>query len=293
MYERRGDELYPGVLNDLDDYGVPAFEIRGDEAYPSIYNNRHTYGLPAFELRDGEWEPTPYNDVDDDTYVSDTAGDQSEDSSPYRAPSDRETEEAAGAAMAVGVLAVLGLGAAAVNARRRRRERKAQAHVGYPLASQQWQSYHPASAAPAGWYDCSGVQRYWDGRQWAPPHPATTQVHVETSGQVNGMSAAPGWYPVLGGRRYWDGQRWTGRHYPDPIAPFAPYGRSPLRPATPPSQALLIGSWVVTLMTCGYMLPWAIAATRGRPDVQQIGLVNAFLGWTVIGWFVPLVQALS
>ena len=52
MYERRGDEVYPSVHNDVDDYGVPAFEIRGDAVYPSVHNDRYDFGLPAFELRD-------------------------------------------------------------------------------------------------------------------------------------------------------------------------------------------------------------------------------------------------
>ena len=39
------------------------------------------------------------------------------------------------------------------------------------------------------------------------------------------------------------------------------------------------------------MLPWAIAATRGRSNQAAIGLINVFLGWTFIGWIVALVMA--
>jgi hypothetical protein len=39
------------------------------------------------------------------------------------------------------------------------------------------------------------------------------------------------------------------------------------------------------------MLPWAIAATRGRSNQAAIGLINLFLGWTFIGWIVAIVMA--
>jgi hypothetical protein len=39
------------------------------------------------------------------------------------------------------------------------------------------------------------------------------------------------------------------------------------------------------------MLPWAIAATRGKSNQAAIGLLNLLLGWTLIGWVVALVMA--
>ncbi|MFT3851818.1 MAG: superinfection immunity protein [Ilumatobacteraceae bacterium] len=39
------------------------------------------------------------------------------------------------------------------------------------------------------------------------------------------------------------------------------------------------------------MLPWAIAATRGRSNQASIGLINFFLGWSLIGWIVAMVMA--
>jgi hypothetical protein len=53
----------------------------------------------------------------------------------------------------------------------------------------------------------------------------------------------------------------------------------------------VIVAWVLTVLTLGYMLPWAIAATRGKANAGAIGLVNLLLGWTVIGWIVALVMA--
>ena len=50
-------------------------------------------------------------------------------------------------------------------------------------------------------------------------------------------------------------------------------------------------AWVLTVLTGGYLLPWAIAATRGKSNSGTIALVNLLLGWTVVGWVVALVMA--
>jgi hypothetical protein len=52
-----------------------------------------------------------------------------------------------------------------------------------------------------------------------------------------------------------------------------------------------IVAWIVAVISFGYMLPWAIAATRGKSNAMSIGLLNFLLGWTVIGWIVALVMA--
>lgn len=48
---------------------------------------------------------------------------------------------------------------------------------------------------------------------------------------------------------------------------------------------------VVTILTVGYMLPWAIAAVR---DVKHWGVfwLNLLLGWTILGWILALVLSL-
>jgi hypothetical protein len=56
-------------------------------------------------------------------------------------------------------------------------------------------------------------------------------------------------------------------------------------------QALL--AWVATFFTCGYLMPWAIATTRGKANAQLIGAINFFAGWTVVGWFVALAMAVG
>ncbi len=40
-----------------------------------------------------------------------------------------------------------------------------------------------------------------------------------------------------------------------------------------------------------YFLPSIIAAFRGKRDVLAIFLLNLFLGWSIIGWFVALIWA--
>jgi hypothetical protein len=50
-------------------------------------------------------------------------------------------------------------------------------------------------------------------------------------------------------------------------------------------------AWIAAVITLGYMLPWAIAATRGRSNQAAIGVVDLLLGWTLIGWIVALVMA--
>jgi hypothetical protein len=50
-------------------------------------------------------------------------------------------------------------------------------------------------------------------------------------------------------------------------------------------------AWIFAILTLGYLLPWAIAATRGRSNSAAIALVNFFVGWTLIGWIAALVMA--
>lgn len=55
--------------------------------------------------------------------------------------------------------------------------------------------------------------------------------------------------------------------------------------------AVVVIAWVVAVLTFGYMLPWAIAATRGKSNHAAVAIVNFFLGWSLIGWVVALVMA--
>lgn len=52
-------------------------------------------------------------------------------------------------------------------------------------------------------------------------------------------------------------------------------------------------AWILTILSVGYMLPWAIAATRGKSNAGAIGWINLLLGWTAVGWIIALVMACS
>lgn len=59
----------------------------------------------------------------------------------------------------------------------------------------------------------------------------------------------------------------------------------------PPNTVVTVVAWVVTVLTGLYMLPWAIAATRGKANQWGVFAGNLLLGWTVVGWIVALVLA--
>lgn len=50
-------------------------------------------------------------------------------------------------------------------------------------------------------------------------------------------------------------------------------------------------AWIIAVVSLGYMLPWAIAATRGKANAGAVGWLNLLLGWTGIGWIIALVMA--
>ena len=112
----------------------------------------------------------------------------------------------------------------------------------------------------------------------------------------------------------WDGRqwlRWTGAGWVPAAAPGPFYPPNPAvaqpQSAAYAAQPYAAGyltdkhgknvqatiAWVLTVLTLGYMLPWAIAATRGKSNAGMIGIVNFFAGWTVIGWIAALVMACS
>ncbi len=57
------------------------------------------------------------------------------------------------------------------------------------------------------------------------------------------------------------------------------------------STAHVVIAWVCAVLTLGYLLPWAIAATRNRSNVVAIALIDLFLGWSLVGWVAALVMA--
>ena len=128
--------------------------------------------------------------------------------------------------------------------------------------------------------------------QDAPRYDATQPVPVTPAG----------WYPLNGELRYWDGGRWTEHRAsatcPTPAAGAAQVVHHYHHAAAPTfvtdarvSGAALAVAWVIAIVTLGYMLPWAVAATRGKSNSGAIALVNLLVGWSLIGWIVALVMA--
>ena len=74
---------------------------------------------------------------------------------------------------------------------------------------------------------------------------------------------------------------------PLPVA----YVAAPLTDQRPVSTPVVVVSWIVALFTSLYMLPWAVAASRGKANQWSVFLVSLLLGWTVVGWVVALVMA--
>ena len=58
-----------------------------------------------------------------------------------------------------------------------------------------------------------------------------------------------------------------------------------------PTETII--AWIVAIITALYMLPWAIAATRGKANSGTNGIINAPLGWTVVGYIRALVLSLT
>ena len=61
--------------------------------------------------------------------------------------------------------------------------------------------------------------------------------------------------------------------------------------------SLILGGILLLIFVIGwiklYLFPFGIAAKRGHPQLRVLFYVNLFLGWTVFGWLVVLVCALS
>lgn len=42
-----------------------------------------------------------------------------------------------------------------------------------------------------------------------------------------------------------------------------------------------------------YIMPWMVASSRRTKNRRWVGLVNFFLGWTIIGWFAAFIMAVE
>jgi len=50
---------------------------------------------------------------------------------------------------------------------------------------------------------------------------------------------------------------------------------------------------IATVFTAGYMLPWVVAAARGKANHWTVFWVNLLLGWTIVGWVIAIIMAMG
>jgi T4 superinfection immunity protein len=55
----------------------------------------------------------------------------------------------------------------------------------------------------------------------------------------------------------------------------------------------VVGLLILAVGALAYFAPWGIANFRGREGQGMIFLLNLFLGWTVLGWFILLIVAFT
>lgn len=103
-------------------------------------------------------------------------------------------------------------------------------------------------------------------------------------------SVPAGWYPTAAGPRFWNGMAWDPDHLVANVGRQPAYGMA-ISAARTSGTAAVVFAWIITAGTFGYMLPWAVAVTRGAPNRNTVGLLCFFTGWTFVGWIVALVMA--
>lgn len=55
---------------------------------------------------------------------------------------------------------------------------------------------------------------------------------------------------------------------------------------------LIIGA-IIGVLIFGHFIPYYIASARNHPNKYPILAINFFLGWSIVGWVVALVWALT
>ena len=55
----------------------------------------------------------------------------------------------------------------------------------------------------------------------------------------------------------------------------------------------IVGLLGLVISTAVYFLPTIIGGVRKKRNLISIGLLNFFLGWTVIGWIIALIWAFA
>jgi len=55
---------------------------------------------------------------------------------------------------------------------------------------------------------------------------------------------------------------------------------------------VLVGLWLIVMLIGVYFLPTIIAVERNVVNKWSVAVINAFLGWTLLGWVVSLAMSL-
>jgi hypothetical protein len=58
-------------------------------------------------------------------------------------------------------------------------------------------------------------------------------------------------------------------------------------------QDMILLLATITTGTLIYFIPYMVASQRKKQNVVAIGMLNLFLGWSIVGWVVALVWAAS
>lgn len=55
---------------------------------------------------------------------------------------------------------------------------------------------------------------------------------------------------------------------------------------------ILVSLWVLALLVGIYFIPTIVATQRNVVNKWSVAVINAFLGWTLIGWVIALAMAM-
>lgn len=55
----------------------------------------------------------------------------------------------------------------------------------------------------------------------------------------------------------------------------------------------IIACLLLIVLSFGYLAPAAIAAMRNTDNKEAVCVVNLFLGWTIVGWFIAAAMAMK
>lgn len=236
---------------------VYLYEVRGSDVYPTVDNTSDDYGLPAFEISGTDVYPTVHNNRHDYGLPA------FEIRGTYAYPTVHNNHDD------------YGLPAFEVS-------QDEYEDISLPVVVY-------AAAAGAGFF--AAMKAYPHVRNWWQEKAKRKTDGREALAASPAVTAPPGWYLLNGEQRYWDGLIWTESRAPAGFPAYQPYFHAPVVLKAPKNGAVVATAWTCAFLTAGYMLPWAIAVTRGKSDSGKVGLVNFLLGWTIIGWVVALVRA--